>query len=503
MQTPDRAGRTLRLYGPADLDDTDPACAHGPRAAQLLRLCTRQLFSYRPIGDPRDWRAHAPVPDLALDVPSTYNAGVGASHRSYVVHLRPDVRWDTGRPLSAHDVVRGIKRLADPVRPAPALAWFTSTIRGLRAYHDEAVRAFADDPTGVAEFQRTHDIAGVFALDELTVMFELERPAIDFINILALPCATPAPQEHEGGGDLPQSLGPYRLVAHERGRRIRLEANPAWRADTDPLRRQHFDAVDVTIASADPAQVTERLLAGEADLPWGPAAPTPGDPRLAGAAAALDPVLILHPRGVFEDPAARRAVAASVDRTRIAALLAGLDPGTLTVPATSIVPPGHSGSRQADPPVHTRAELPHRPLTIRHCADPTGRRAAEAVAADLRAAGLEVRLTTDAAADATMTALSAPWQHHNSRVFLQAVPGGHEVDKLVERALDEPVPEHAEAVWAELEDLALREALVVPLTFRTPTTEGPRSARIRDLAVMPSLGYLADLATVTVAEEPS
>lgn len=77
--------RVLRLAGPGDLDQLDPAGSPRPATDQIIRLCTRQLFGYRAAADPRGWQAVAPVADLAAEIPSIYNAGLGASYTSYVV----------------------------------------------------------------------------------------------------------------------------------------------------------------------------------------------------------------------------------------------------------------------------------------------------------------------------------------------------------------------------------------------------------------------------------
>src|SRR5207237_3022138 len=127
-----REGGTLRLHGPGDIDHLDPIAAH-PDARQIVRLFSRQLLTYEAGHDLRDWQSVAPVPDVAVDIPSTYNAGLGASHRSYVIHLRPSILWDTSppRPVTAHDFVRGFKRLGNPLTRHPALTFFRSTIPGL------------------------------------------------------------------------------------------------------------------------------------------------------------------------------------------------------------------------------------------------------------------------------------------------------------------------------------------------------------------------------------
>ncbi|HEX6869803.1 MAG TPA: hypothetical protein VF163_01785, partial [Micromonosporaceae bacterium] len=157
-----RTGDTLRLCGPGDPVALDPACLDDAASAQLTRLYARQLFTYRAEPDLRSWQAIAPVADLAAQIPSIYNAGLGASGTTYVVHLRSGILWDTEvpRPVTAHDVVRGIKRLANPIRPPSVLPYFTSTIRGMAQFHADLVAAVGKDPTAqdLADFLNSHEI---------------------------------------------------------------------------------------------------------------------------------------------------------------------------------------------------------------------------------------------------------------------------------------------------------------------------------------------------------
>ena len=45
----------------------------------------------------------------------------------------------------------------------------------------------------IREFVETHDLPGVRALDDFTVTMRLQAPAPDFLNLLAMPFASPVP----------------------------------------------------------------------------------------------------------------------------------------------------------------------------------------------------------------------------------------------------------------------------------------------------------------------
>jgi peptide/nickel transport system substrate-binding protein len=516
-----RTGGTLRLRGPGDPAALDPSCVDDVASARLTRLYARQLFTYRAEPDLRSWQAIAPVPDLAARVPSIYNAGLGASGTTYVVHLRPGVRWDTedSRAVTAHDVVRGMKRLANPVRPPAVLPYFTSTIRGMAEFHAQFVAAAGADPTAaeLAAFQDSHEISGVFALDDESLVFELVRPALDFISMLALPAVAPAPAEYDAylpdSPELRQNLranGPYRVASYTPGRELVLAPNPAWDQATDPVRRQHLDRIEVGLGAApDRAELAAQVRAGEIDLPWGArvAEPYTGVPAtpLVALGWRLDPYMIFNLRGdgPLRDRRVREAIACAVDKDAVADAVAGLRTGTVIRVAGGAVPPENECHTAIDPYPHAPdrarallAEAGHAgglALTAIHPDTPEATAVARSLATDLSRVGVAVRLEALTPAehrarladpagtwDLTTLSWSPGWLHGNARVFLQPLfqsggIGGYaepEVDGLIERALGSIDPRRAVPLWQEVERRALADLPVVPLLFQTPPTLG-------------------------------
>lgn len=542
-----RDGGTLRLFGPGEVEP-DPVAPQHARA--LARLTTRQLLTYAPCDDPRAWQAIAPVADVARDVPSTYNAGLGASHRCYVVHLRPGVAWDSDpvRPVTAGDFVRGFKRMCNPVVRPRQLTYFTSTIRGMASFCAGYEEAVAGRPAAreLAAYERSHEIPGVFALDDATLVIEALRPTPELVALLALPCASAAPVEYEafvpGSAELrrnARSNGPYRIVRD--GKRVVLERNPAWRCESDPVRRAHVDRIEIVRApGAGPAEISAAIDAGGADLGWTAARRAPCDDRDAVCAAsprALDPYLVFNVAdgaAAVRDVRVRRAIAAAIDVGALAGLCAG---GGRALAAGGIVPP--SGDRvagaDARPPAPPDPDRARSLLADAGCAgDLTLTVAwhagdepalAHACAADLRAAGIAVRLVVldDEAYrralrpargeqrgwDVVACSWSPDWLHRNARSFLQplletaasANHGGYSsprVDALVARALEAAVEPRAalDAAWRAVERAALDDAAVVPLLFRAPAGSQRRAARVRGAVALPAAGYAPDLAAL-------
>jgi peptide/nickel transport system substrate-binding protein len=140
-----RSGGTLRLVGPGGPDHLDTASAYYATSGQILRALTRQLFTYAATSDLSDpERTFAPVPDMAQELPTEANGGLSADHCVYTIHLRPGVMWDTSpkRQVTAGDIIRGVKRLGNPIIGCGARAYFTSTIDGMMDYCNAYDRAF-------------------------------------------------------------------------------------------------------------------------------------------------------------------------------------------------------------------------------------------------------------------------------------------------------------------------------------------------------------------------
>jgi peptide/nickel transport system substrate-binding protein len=363
-------GGTLRFLGPGGVDHLDTATAYYATSGQILRALTRQLFAYPASGDLSDpLQAFIPAPDIAAEIPSRSNGGLSEDRLTYTIRLRQGVMWDSSPPreVTAHDVIRGLKRLANPVSGAGALHYFTSTIAGMQEYCEKYHAAFVDrepTPAALAEFQQYNDISGLHAADKRTLVVTLRQPANDFLNILAMGFASPAPQEYDAY--LPDSAefrqhmlsnGPYRLATYAAGgKEIVLKRNPAWRQETDPIRHQYVDTIHIRVTGEPPEVVRGKIDSGEIDLAWSYTAvswarPKPGQdagPR-SYPGFALNPYLVFNMQSPNEGGAVRRlgvrqAIAYAVDKVAISEILDVLDaPNT---PLHSAVPPGSVGYRE-------------------------------------------------------------------------------------------------------------------------------------------------------------
>ncbi len=100
--------------------------------------------------------------------------------KTYTITIRTGAMWDTTPPrqVTAQDEVVGLKRLCNPVAPAGALGYYEATIAGFKSYCN-AFLATGSSKTGATvsamdAFMSSHNIAGVKAVSNLTVQFDLD-----------------------------------------------------------------------------------------------------------------------------------------------------------------------------------------------------------------------------------------------------------------------------------------------------------------------------------------
>jgi peptide/nickel transport system substrate-binding protein len=555
-------GGILRLYGPGSMDHVDPACSYYMLSGQIIRLFTRQLFTYPPVRQLQDWRQVTPVPDLALEIPTVANGLLSPDNLTYTIGLRPGVYWDTTPPreVTAHDVIRGFKRMCNPVLRAGAIHYYTSTIAGMEEFSADYAAAFRKSSSAaaaLAEFQNNHDIPGIVASDR-TLVFRLIRPALDFVHILAMMCASPAPVEYDTFvPDSPElrrnvrSLGPYRLVHYVHGQELRMEPSPVWQQDSDPVRHQYLDGIEITMEKATPEQVGRRIRSGQADLSWASPVtePIPVDPNDPGnnLGYALNPYLVFNmvspnAGGAVGNLKVRQAIAYAVNRAALVRIFEKLGAGTVMWAARSAIPPGNQGYEDFDPyptpddlgdPERARVLLAEAgygdglTLTIVHRNVDANPEVARSLASDLARVGITMRflalghadyypfLRDPANARAGEWDISAPawqpdWFSDNGRAMLQPMFQTNEVrgtgnygcysnpavDRLIGEALSATDPEQAHTAWHAVDVQVMEDLAIVPLLVHAPTIPHLRGARVRNAIAMPTIDRWFDLSNV-------
>jgi len=188
---------------------------------------------------------------------------VAENGRTYTFHLRRDARWSNGRPVTAGDFVYSWRRALLPEVGSDYVNLF-QLIKGGKAFYDWRAAALAEfaakhqgsdlSAAGERLWQETltkfDELVGLKAVDDHTLVVELERPTPYFLDLTSFavlhPLYPPLVQAYESidprTGRLktrpdwtkPPNLvgnGPFVLTVWRFKRDMRLEKNPHyWRA---------------------------------------------------------------------------------------------------------------------------------------------------------------------------------------------------------------------------------------------------------------------------------
>lgn len=192
--------KTLNWNLETDPLTLDPSLATDAAATQLVHALFLGLTDF-------DDDTMAIVPRLATDW-ETSEDGL-----TWTFHMRRNAMWFDGTPVTAYDVVFGVRRTLNPDTNSPT-AYLLYVIKGAEAYNSGAGSA---------------DAVGVRGLDNYTVQFTLERPAGYFPYLVAMPACYPQPQtiveDYGNAWILPEHIvsdGPYSLGDWARGDHIVL-----------------------------------------------------------------------------------------------------------------------------------------------------------------------------------------------------------------------------------------------------------------------------------------
>jgi ABC-type oligopeptide transport system substrate-binding subunit/class 3 adenylate cyclase/tetratricopeptide (TPR) repeat protein len=277
----------------------------------------------------------SPELDVVPNVASRWEVSEGG--RRYVFHLRGDVRWSDGVPLTAEDFEYAWKRILDPV--TSSVADLLYVIQGARDYHQRRT----SDPDTVA----------VRAVDDLTLEVRLERPTGYFLYLLCYNAAYPVPRHalraYGEGWIEPSRIvtnGPFAIESWSRGESAVLVRSPnyhgrftgnigrveLWLVASDDwstgLEKYEADDLDVAFLEAAPLQVRERI---REVLPAEYVLVPAGATELAGFDVTQTP---------FDDPRVRRAFVQALDRHALVEDILG----DSNIAATGgFVPPGMPG----------------------------------------------------------------------------------------------------------------------------------------------------------------
>jgi len=238
---PESAPPYLRLAGADEIPTLDPARGYDTSSWQFEEMLFNTLLDYDAQGNL--------VPELATAWE------VSGDHRTYTFRLRDDVRFTTGRPLTAADVRYSIVRVLDP-RTRSQGAEFFRVLEGAESCTEKSCA-----------------VPGIQVLDAHTLRFVLRDFDPLFLHKLAMPfaAAVPAEEVERWGEDFarhPVGSGPFMLQEWVSGQRLLLVRNPAYFIPgiprlagverlvgvTDELAWLKYEAGQLDVASIPPAE---------------------------------------------------------------------------------------------------------------------------------------------------------------------------------------------------------------------------------------------------------
>ena len=245
-----KKGGTLKFGGAQDADSWDTTRGYYGFMWNFARYYSRQLVTYKT--EPGAPGAQL-QPDLATDA-----GKMSADGKTYTFTLRDGITWEDGKPITSKDVKYGIERM-----------WAQDVLSGGPVYLQKVL-----DPK--AEYKGPYkdtssDKLGLKAIstpDDKTIVFHLPKANSDFLQMLALPSASPVRQDKDTKSKYqlhPFSSGPYKFASYSPGKDLTLARNASWKQSSDPVRKAYPDKITVTFFS-DANQLDQRLLSGDLDL---------------------------------------------------------------------------------------------------------------------------------------------------------------------------------------------------------------------------------------------
>jgi peptide/nickel transport system substrate-binding protein len=539
-------GGTLKIVGAGDVDHLDTASGYTTVATSLERAWARSLFGYQ--ASNTQSVGSTVVPDIATEMPTAANGGISADGKTYTIKMRTGVQWSSQPPreVVADDVIRGIKRLCNPNPNGTSggIGYYRQTIVGMAAYCDGYAKVNKDDAKAMADYQNSHNIAGLTAKDDHTVVFKLTQPATDFVNILSMGFAAPAPKEYDAyvpdSEEFRQhtvSDGPYQITKYVATKEIDLARNPAWKPETDPLRKAYVDGIQVVEGQTSPDAAEQQVDAGTADLLWDQAVPTTS---IATMKASKDKRLAIFPgsnsnpmlRFNFQSPnnnkamanlKVRQAIEYAINKDALTKIYGGRD---LNVPLTTVLPPGSAGYQKSDlyPAPNYQGDVAkcksllaeglkevgvsNLSLTYVYRNSSNHPKITQSVADNLKACGIQTKLqsttpddfygkflSSSAASkegkwDIAAPGWSADWPGNNPRTYFVPLFDGRVcgegstnygcynspvANSLIDKALSAKTEQEAAGFWAQADQQVMKDAAFVPFMEQlTPLTHSSR-----------------------------
>ncbi|MEE9198586.1 MAG: peptide ABC transporter substrate-binding protein [Dehalococcoidia bacterium] len=250
----------------------------------------------------------------------------------YTFHLRRDVRFHDGKPVTAQDFKYSLERALDPATGPIEAGAYLDDIVGAQAKLDGL----------------TDDVVGIEVLGDYVLRITIDEPKPYFLAKLTHPAAFVVDRENvESGPDWtshPNGTGAFKLAKWEEGEIIRLERNDLF-YNGPP----HLDAVNFILSGGVGMIMYEN---GEIDLTGvgladiervlDPTGPLNRESHISPPDFSVSYIGLNTKVPPFDDVNVRQALNYAIDKELIAQELLS----NLVMPAYGILPPGFPGYNQ-------------------------------------------------------------------------------------------------------------------------------------------------------------
>lgn len=299
-------------------DGIDPNVTSNSFASPFLSNCFEGLVTYNENSEL--------VPGLAE------KWDISEDGKIYTFHLRKDLKWSDGSPLTSKDFLYSIQRVLKPETAAQYLSMVTDYIENAQEVYDG---------------KKPVEELGVEAPDDNTLVIRLIDPAPFFIDILSMNVFAPVQAATVEANDDKWTLspetyvvnGPFKITAMNMGESVVLEKNPNYyNADAVSLEKITFRYIK------DQATALSAFQSGEIDgfreVPSADLAnlKAESDDLYTLPQYATTYYLINNAKAPYDDARVRKAINLAIDRQ---ALIDSVLQGSAQ-PAFSLVSPGYS-----------------------------------------------------------------------------------------------------------------------------------------------------------------
>jgi oligopeptide transport system substrate-binding protein len=263
---------------------------------------------------------------VAPDIASSWD--ISGDGKTYTFHLRQDVKFDDGKPVTAADFKYSWERALSPATGSSTAGTYLNDIVGA-----------SDVLSG-----RTTQLSGVKILDDYTIQVTIDAPKLNFLEKMAFPTAYVLDKANVQSGSNwwlhPNGTGPFKLQQWQSGQVLILQRNDNYYGEKaqlnqvvfrltgeNPMGLYQLGSIDVSPVSADyMGLVTD-----------------PSNPI--SKELEVFPELSLYYLGFncstppFDDASIRQAFCLAVDRSKVISLAAD----NVVAVANGILPPGMPG----------------------------------------------------------------------------------------------------------------------------------------------------------------